>query len=260
MRLTKKHINTNAIVPREHIHNKSNLKYCTMDFVYVNGGPETPEEKKVAKADYIWVRTNSIQATQHGRPFDPCRPDRLKCHSHHGEQTHVIVQGDLDLEIVGGAAPRHIKISTARGAAKEGIVPPNVTYKATSDGGATFIEGHKYLSPRTAERFIARGTLKAVAVKGSEFRLPDENHLKAWLRQVDFNPDGKVAPNLLKGEKPILGYHPNMPQDVHLALSNWFAKEWQKPKDQFETLGAASVLVAVLAFILGFLLTRRGIF
>ncbi|KAI8627847.1 hypothetical protein F5Y19DRAFT_486471 [Xylariaceae sp. FL1651] len=206
-----------------------------MDFVYVAGKPEGPQEMMVAAAGWKWVRINTIHPTRHNRAINLANIDRIPLHSHHGENTHVIVTGDLCIENIDGEKRNFSEISTARGAAKELIIKPNIKYRATSKEGCSFVEGHRCLSPRTAERFIDRGTLKAVELEGGNCSLPDEEVFKTLLRGVKFNPAGRARPNRYKGEKPILIF-PHSESHISLALqrelANWFEKEWQQPKCQ----------------------------
>jgi hypothetical protein len=216
-----------------------------MDFVYRPGQPSSRHEKQLI-AEYPWVRTNSIEATRVGEEFGPRRPDRLGTHSHHGENTHMIVTGDLDMEIMGGTREgEHVRINADRGSGceREGVVPPYVPYAATSKNGCSFVEGHRCLSPRSAERFIDRGTLCAVARDVTRCDLPDEETLKRYLRHVEFDPTGKARPSYWMWEKKILTPTEGCPpisDSAQLALSRWFENEWQ---------GQASSLSPILILI-----------
>jgi len=226
-----------------------------MDFVYRPGHPSSQHEKQLA-AEFPWVRTNSIEATRVGEKFDPQRPDRLGMHSHHGENTHLIVSGDLDMEIMGGTRKgEHLRISADRGSGyeREGIVPPHVPYAATSQNGCSFVEGHRSLSPRSAERFIDRGTLRAVARNAAaRCDLPDDETLKRYLRQVKFDPTGKASPSRLRGETRILtptAGCPRISDSAQLALAQWFENEWREQSNSSSPTFMMVVLIGLLVAI-----------
>ncbi|KAI1079194.1 hypothetical protein F5B20DRAFT_581616 [Whalleya microplaca] len=202
-----------------------------MEFKYVRGRPATRPEQDAVAAGWKWVRTNTIVATLHHKDINFANPDRLLPHSHHGENTHIIVDGDLCIMSTEGGKSNKSEISTAAEAKKELIVNPNVAYRGTSRRGCSFVEGHRALSPATAERFIDRGTLRAVELQPGSCPLPEEWQLKKWLREATFYPDGKAYPNYAKGEKPILQYrdHPVSAKEIRAQkeISKWFEKEWK---------------------------------
>ncbi|KAI0867498.1 hypothetical protein GGS24DRAFT_485433 [Hypoxylon argillaceum] len=151
------------------------------------------------------------------------------------------------------------ELSSAPGCRRQDLVQPHVKYSGTSRNGCTFVEGQRCLSPESAERFLARGTLKVVDKTRPREYFPRADELRAWLLQVKFDPDGKAYPNLAKGEKPILDTScasPPMPADVHADLSEWFEKEWQgaKPPRNIHLAIWSLALVAISVF-LGFLVT-----
>ncbi|RYC57882.1 hypothetical protein CHU98_g8337 [Xylaria longipes] len=204
-----------------------------MDIVYNNGGPRSHHERKVVEQGWKWVNTNTINPTGSNEAVTVIdgRPDRLAEHSHHGESTHSVIAGDLRIQ---RSQQPHVvyTISSDAGAPKQDRVPPKLLYSATSRFGCTFVEGHKCLSPESAERFISRGTLKVVD-KRARRSFPNDNRLGMWLRQVKFNPNGKAHPNFAMGERPILDakhVYPPIPDDVYSDLSEWFENEWLGPK------------------------------
>ncbi|KAH8164059.1 hypothetical protein CIB48_g4211 [Xylaria polymorpha] len=208
-----------------------------MDIVYNDNGPGFPQEKELLKQGWRWVNINTINPTQFTHKDSVMgangRPDRLAEHSHHGESTHHVVTGDLRFQRT--REPRLLyEISTAPGAKIQDHVPPKTRYKATSREGCTFAEGHKCLSPESAERFISRGTLKVVDKRRPHRPFPAKDELGVWLRQVKFNPDGKARPNLRMGERPILDAsraNPPVSDDVYMDLAEWFENEWRRPNE-----------------------------
>ncbi|KAI1819940.1 hypothetical protein F4861DRAFT_96598 [Xylaria intraflava] len=221
-----------------------------MDFIYIDGKPEGSHERRVAAEGYKWVRTNHIGPTMPYRVNSLNHtPDRLPAHYHHGESTHRVVKGDLRIHRHNGDYSSY-EISSTPGAQRQDLVPPNTKYSGTSKNGCSFVEGHRSLSPSTAERFIQRGTLRAVNNGGID-ACPDEETLKKWLVQVEFNPHGKAYPNHSTGEKPILDIRntdPPMPGAVHIALSTWFENEWkpQAPAAGVLTCEVFAMTLAVL--------------
>ncbi|KAF2968515.1 hypothetical protein GQX73_g5046 [Xylaria multiplex] len=205
-----------------------------MDLAYINGVPQGPHEVNLIAQGFTWVHTNTIAPTQFNiinMAMNSGWPDRIDPHSHHGLNTHLVIKGDLYIQRQGhrGIRERYV-ISSFRGGTRQDLVPPNTTYSGASSGGCTFIEGHKCLSPQSAERFIDRGTLKLVRKPGATWRHPNDSDLKSWLRTVKFDPEGKAYPDFLKGEKPILDtsqVHPPIPRDFLNDLSEWFENEWQ---------------------------------
>ncbi|KAI2632879.1 hypothetical protein GGS21DRAFT_146319 [Xylaria nigripes] len=230
-----------------------------MDFVYVRGKPEGPHEKRVAAAGFRWMQTNRLNPTSMLKHLNPTGniPDRLPPHSHHGVSTHLIVEGDLRIERVYDS----YELSNAPGAIRQDLVPPETTYSATSKNGCSFVEGHYRLSPRTAERFLDRGTLRAV--NSGLDALPDDETLKSWLLQVEFDPRGKACPDGAKGEKAILDIrktNPPMCPSIHFALSKWFEKEWE-PKDWYQRRPAADadrncIFVLLFAVFVGLIIRK----
>ncbi|KAI0445805.1 hypothetical protein F4803DRAFT_547846 [Xylaria telfairii] len=224
-----------------------------MDIVYNNDRPGGPQEEQLLSQGWKWVNTNTINPTQFAQKNTVLdangRPDRLGEHSHHGESTHNIIIGDLRVQRT--QEPRLLyEISTEPGAKRQDHVPPKTRYKATSTQGCTFAEGHRCLSPESAERFISRGTLRVVN-KRPHRSFPTNNQLGIWLRQVKFNPDGKARPNLRMGEKPILDAsraNPAMPEDVHMDLAEWFENEWRRPYE------LTALLRRFILFLLGYLI------
>lgn len=165
-----------------------------MRIKYIDGPPTDAHENAVIKAGYRWVRTNTLG------------PDgRLGMHGHSGPNTHLIVAGSLQFENSTGKSkycrsledvvenPKLVKIvldeadPTAR---KELHVPGHNFYKAVSAEGASFVEGHRSLSPQTAERFIDRGTLRIVPDEGTT-AWPEQEALQKLLREAKWFPRGE---------------------------------------------------------------------
>ncbi|KAI0204103.1 hypothetical protein F4808DRAFT_457204 [Astrocystis sublimbata] len=204
----------------------------------------TPFELKLVNENFPWVNTNTINATQIEQDtavFDADgRPDRLGEHSHHGESAHHIIRGDLRIQRTHEPHLRY-ELSDAPGAQRQDQVPAGTLYRATSQRGASFVGGHRSLSPESAERFIARGSLQVFDLR-EDRELPSIEQLNKWpcqwLRQIRFNPDGKAHPDVARGEKPILDtkhVHPPMPHDIYIDLSEWFESEWRKSGEPKKT-------------------------
>ncbi|KAI1123903.1 hypothetical protein F5Y10DRAFT_269588 [Nemania abortiva] len=225
-----------------------------VDFVYARGGPISSEEREVRDQGWKWVNTNSINATQYDPTkhtiADPTKPDRLETHSHHGSSTHMVVSGDLCIQRRQDDY-RVYEISSAPGSERQDRVEPSVKYSATSEEGCTFVEGHKCLSPESAERFISRGTLRMVD-RRRRINFPSSDAIRTWLRQVRFNPDGKAHPKWWKGEEAILdtrGARPPMRDDVNTDLLEWFEYEWQKSRPPGRTNSFGIVWQVILIMI-----------
>lgn len=116
---------------------------------------DSPHEEAVIEAGYPWVQTNSLIPTRRSLGANPCDkpiPDRLNWHRHHGENTHLIVEGDITLEKA-NAFFAYTLYSDGNGP-KELTVPPDEAYLGTTAKGCKFVEGHRCLSPRSAHRVI----------------------------------------------------------------------------------------------------------
>ncbi|KAI1289123.1 hypothetical protein F5Y03DRAFT_404069 [Xylaria venustula] len=218
----------------------------TVDFRYVTGGPQGVFEQALANQGWRWIRTNTIDRTGEGASNG--KPDRLGKHSHHGKSSHLVASGDLRVRRHCGDYGTY-EISDRIGGKRQDLVQPNTPYSATSSRGCEFAEGHEKLSPRSAERFISRGTLRLVRENGATWEYPSDAELRTWLTSLKFNPDGKARPNLAKGENPILDASnaPGIPRDLLEALSEWFEKEWHRPS-WWERIGwqGVALLLAVI--------------
>jgi hypothetical protein len=225
-----------------------------MNFEYITK-PEGPHEKAVVKAGYKWVRTNEIAATRKSestgreKRFDPSHLDRLVKHSHNGPNTHLIVEGDL---VFRQQLWKPYTIETDPRGRHEFPVPRERAYRATSEAGGRFVEGHRSLSPSTAERFMARGTLRAVprrlaALSARMARLnlnsvqvqdmnwprgwkwPRQDRIREWLRKASFSPRGR--PSLLGRSGRFTfkwGDETSDPVEIRARelIVLWFRKEW----------------------------------
>lgn len=192
--------------------------------------------------------------------------------------THLIVQGDLTIESHnderGRSHRRRFEISTAPGADKEKPVGPGIRYEGSSRNGCQFVEGHRHLSPASAERFIARGTLRVVRVPSASasasasasevWSLPDEAKLKSWLRSAKFRPGGKAEPRWwwdcepkiveFSGEKPAS----KSERLAQREIARWFEREWKGVTPVkvdagvgFGDMVLCSVLIIILCVFLG---------
>ncbi|KAI0008586.1 hypothetical protein F4779DRAFT_618464 [Xylariaceae sp. FL0662B] len=227
-----------------------------MDFVYIQGKPECLQERQAVAAGWRWVRTNTIGPTHLDKPIDFANPDRLLPHSHHSINIHLIVVGDLCIESYQNGRRNRFEISSISTADQECVIQPNVVYKGTSRHGCSFIEGHRSLSPRTAERFIDRGTLRAVELRRGSCRLPETTTLKRWLREAEFRPGGKAEPDPTRGEWLILTYADEAVSEAdrraRKEIAKWFEKEWRQPKSWswgliglYLIVGLSAIIVAV---------------
>ncbi|KAK7915109.1 hypothetical protein PG985_012812 [Apiospora marii] len=197
-----------------------------MNFEYTHpeGRPTDPFEVAVLEAGYKWVRTNTIVATRPGE-FKPDLPvDRLNPHRHSGHNTHLIVAGDLRFAIEQDyydeaafkrkRTPPRVKTAELEAAdpdaRKEFYAAREHRYKATSQSGCSFVEGHRCLSPTTAERFMARETLRAVPLADSEgegegkdedeTHWPSQDEIRDLLHRAKWYPRG--VPSLDNFGKP----------------------------------------------------------
>ncbi|KAJ8129965.1 hypothetical protein O1611_g3666 [Lasiodiplodia mahajangana] len=220
-----------------------------MDLIYARGRRFTPEEVEVQAQGWKWVNTNTINPTH--TTSNNGLPDRLGAHSHHGESTHRVICGDLCIKREQGDYGIY-EISRAPGSEQQDRVKPKVKYSATSKEGCMFVEGHKCLSPESAVRFLARGTLEVTDKKRRSY-FPDGQALQTWLGQVRFNPNGKAHPNLSKGEKSILDTNrvrTPIPEDVKTDILEWFENEWHGPKRRTGMELATWALIAIMIAIL----------
>ncbi|KAI1328691.1 hypothetical protein F5Y16DRAFT_419562 [Xylariaceae sp. FL0255] len=207
-----------------------------MDFKYIDQhGPIGPHEQEVYRNGYNWVRTNTLPSRL-DTEIDFNNPDRLLRHSHHGKNTHLIVTGDLKIE--NRTKRVNLTISTAVGHQREAEVGPNEFYKGSTVAGCSFVEGHQCLSPRTAERFIDRGTLVAVPRRrwdgAAACVLPNPDTLREWLRKAIFRPGGRAVPCPVLNERSVLDFAPeHEPKNddeakTQLAIKYWFENEWRQ--------------------------------
>lgn len=191
------------------------------------GEPNFSEhEKAVREAGYPWVRTNPLIPTwmtpgPDQRP--PAEsPDRLNAHGHHGVNTHLIVSGDLTIRKVtkfhGQTAIPALTISTDPGSPKEAAAVGNEMYWGTTERGCTFVEGHRCLSPATANRFMDRGTLKWVDDEGYELSRSQQNYIKNQLQGAIFTWDA------LQRRASIRFPDHNSTTEI---LERWFKREWE---------------------------------
>ncbi|KAI1867281.1 uncharacterized protein JN550_007012 [Neoarthrinium moseri] len=222
-----------------------------MNFEYVKE-PQGKFEEAVIEAGYPWVRTNTIEKTRMA-DFDPSYIDRLNAHSHSGTNTHLIVDGDLRFNVKraqgGDLDSREACDSGDICYQHEFYVLEKASYSATTTTGATFVEGHRCLSPTTAERFMGRGTLTARPVaevdtkqlpartapaKSSSktasssvgswprnLQWPGDDKIMAWLRGVVFLPG---PPTSIAWESPVATEDD---MAARRCIERWFAKEWR---------------------------------
>lgn len=234
-----------------------------MNFEYITK-PRQPHEKAVVDAGYKWVRTNEIDptrknaATGRAKRFDPSHIDRLNKHSHSGPNTHLIVEGDLVFRQQLWR-PYVLESDDADDAHRHGEkhefpVPRGRAYSATSGRGCRFVEGHRSLSPSTAERFMARGTLRAVpgppcaaplaermrrvnlnAVQLQDLAWPRgwpwprQDTIRRWLREASFHPLGPPGLFGRSGEFTFAwGDETGDPVEIRARelIVQWFRQEW----------------------------------
>lgn len=199
------------------------------------------------------------------------------------------MQGDLTIESHnderGRSHRRRFEISTAPGAAKEKPVGPGIRYEGSSRSGCQFVEGHRHLSPASAERFIARGTLRVVRVPSASasasafasaskmWNLPDEAKLRSWLRDAKFRPRGKAELRWWwwwwGSEPKIVDFSGPKPasESERLAqreIARWFEREWKgvTPVRADASVGVCDIVcvfvfILILPFFLGVLFSGR---
>ncbi|KAK8852159.1 hypothetical protein PGQ11_014638 [Apiospora arundinis] len=183
-----------------------------MNFEYTHpeGSPSDPFEVAVMDAGYKWVRTNTIVATRERDSQTELPIDRLNLHKHSGHNTHLIVEGDLKFDLEKDfysqakfkrkrVAPP-VKTATLDAAdpaaRKELYAAAEHRYKATSQSGGTFVEGHQLLSPSTAERFMSRDTLRAIPPlsldggEAEEMPWTEQDEIRDLLRTARWYPRG----------------------------------------------------------------------
>ncbi|KAK6067971.1 riboflavin kinase [Seiridium cupressi] len=243
-----------------------------MDFKYINE-PEDRYELAVLDANYKWIRTNEVMKTRSGG-FDIKKGiDRLLRHSHSGINTHLIRKGDLEfrMDSARGRPVTHVIDSDPSGSKHELKVYRGRRYEATSKRGAKFVEGHRSLSPATAERFMDRGTLLAVP-KGkldwedyeqslagvespnigtyedfadylrqfgkekpwpSHSKWPRQTTIRKWLREATFNPEDERKRFVLRWRDAV---HEEADIEARKRLENWFHKEWRPTREEIRDI------------------------
>ncbi|CAJ2502607.1 Uu.00g100010.m01.CDS01 [Anthostomella pinea] len=191
-----------------------------MPFNYVQGESESLHEKAVQKAGYPWVRINDVLPTRKG-PFDRNQGiDRLLAHSHHGPNTHLIVKGDIEFNSHDDPA-NNIVMGVKKGQKEIAFKPPGLVYSAVSKSGGSFVEGHQCLSPRSAERYIDRGTLDVAFDVNSENDggqdLPSVEVVKDRLVKAQFKPDTYPIMHFNRCPAATRGQ-----QDAQKQIARWF--------------------------------------
>ncbi|KAK0255274.1 hypothetical protein LTR91_018894 [Friedmanniomyces endolithicus] len=125
----------------------------------------TDAEREVMAKGYPYVSTTELAAG-----------GLLNEHRHHSNNTHFVIKGSI---IIGKS---HDSIMRFRPVA---VLPYNyvnlprcVDYMGTAgEKGCTFVEGHKVLSPATADRFFERKTIvKLTAGESMEGAFPAVEH------------------------------------------------------------------------------------
>ncbi|KAK9792114.1 hypothetical protein SCARD494_07162 [Seiridium cardinale] len=205
-----------------------------MDFKYINE-PEDRYELAVLDANYKKGDLEFRMDSARGRPV-----------------THVI---DSDPS----SSKHELKVYRGR------------RYEATSKRGAKFVEGHRSLSPATAERFMDRGTLLAVP-KGkldwedyeqslagvespnigtyedfadylrefgkekpwpSHLKWPRQTTIRKWLREATFNPEDERKRFVLRWRDAV---YEEADIEARKRLENWFHKEWRPTREEIRDI------------------------
>lgn len=212
---------------------------------------DSPHEQSVLAAGYPWVRTNILeswrnQISTRGHPGHAeiinSRPHSLNLHSHHGRNTHFLVEGDLLLERESfhhhsgggdkGAAAKSIALHDGRtypkswlyyaifGAPQKNLeapVGPGDIYKGTTEYDCAFVEGHRCLSPTTAMRYIDRGTLTWVNKDGRKASRNELEVITGLLASAQFEkePGSRAVKIKMEDGERISG-----------EMEQWFKHEW----------------------------------
>ena len=147
---TSKQISFNALPPTINliILPKSN----TMPYIYARR--LTATENKIRDSGYPWVGTNT---------FPP--HFLLPSHGHHGNNTHLVVQGLMTIRTTNlREGINRLENTLAANSTYYNdtfVVPAKVHYGAIMGSqGCSFVEGHALLSPITAERLEGKGTIR----------------------------------------------------------------------------------------------------
>ncbi|KAK4580002.1 hypothetical protein LTR86_000204 [Recurvomyces mirabilis] len=128
-------------------------------YIYNPARSLTEAEQKVRSKGYNYVSTTVLGP--HGK---------LQEHRHSSHNTHEIIRGSLKADKMHKGSPTFRAIFQLVG--KVINMPAHVDYQGEAGpDGCIFVEGHKVLSPTTAERFEARGTI-VKASKGKKGAFP----------------------------------------------------------------------------------------
>ncbi|KAH9831912.1 hypothetical protein Tdes44962_MAKER08858 [Teratosphaeria destructans] len=122
-------------------------------YIYPDNSLST-EERFVMQQGYPYVSTTVLRP--HGR---------LNYHGHHSRNTHFIVNGTLNIARANNPNSAFVPWTRwqTHGPRTFANMPRIATYIGEAGAeGCTFVEGHAQLSPTTADRFAARGTIVPV--------------------------------------------------------------------------------------------------
>lgn len=182
-------------------------------------------EKAVKEAGYPWVCSNPLKPSWISLEDNPRPngfPDRLNIHGHHGVNTHLIVSGDLTVRKIkqfhGQVSVPVLTISTDPGAPREAATVGDEMYWGTTERGCVFVEGHRCLSPATANRFMDRGTLRWVDRQGYEVNKYEQDYIKGQLQGARFDWDSARRRASIR-----FAEHNGTTEN----LAKWFKKEWE---------------------------------
>ncbi|KAK0284216.1 hypothetical protein LTR35_005932 [Friedmanniomyces endolithicus] len=117
-------------------------------YLYNDEQPLSDAEREVIAKGYPYVSTTRL---------DP--GDRLNEHRHHSNNTHFVIQGSIVISKSRDSEPRFRDHEVFPYSYVD--LPRGVDYMGVAGKeGCIFVEGHKQLSPATADRFRIRKTLK----------------------------------------------------------------------------------------------------
>ena len=96
-------------------------------------------------------------------PSDGELPNNLGNHRHHSPNTHLILEGGLNIGKTGSGHPKAPWLFNGghkRGRGKNVVMDAGSWYRGLAGNhGCKFVEGHELLSPTSATRFESRGVI-----------------------------------------------------------------------------------------------------
>jgi hypothetical protein len=162
----------------------------------------TEHEAALLDAVYAWVSTTKLRAFESTE--NTGLPDRLNDHSHSNMNTHLVTAGSILIYPVYEPQPGNVlwgqaeelSADTAYYHDKEKRVDPFTRYEGyAGPNGCHFVEGHKVLSPTTADRFERRKDIEWIAEPGGPS--------KKALRQRNWFAQERAEGHLRRDPTPV---------------------------------------------------------